>query len=303
MNINVSDIQQARIKRDSFLKMNYKPLQIIAESSEDVYYIYMIESKTNPKYRYIGKTKNIYDRALNYIRRLEYAQKYNHTSLRPIMQALLKNGIEDFVMYPIATVNGKENTGLLEQVFISKLHTHIDEQGLNVSTNIDTSGGIGHCGYAHSIDTKIKKSKPMIAINETDKVILIAVGGKILGDLLGVDKDQIKNVVRKPCHLGNWYIYYMNDADRDEITQKYKSKQFTSSYGFMRRRTDDDIYLQGATLVERFVENPSADIFADDPKYSEYKLIFVTYNPEYDNTPYTNSYKLGSIDEFLELLD
>lgn len=45
MNINVSDIQQARIKRDSFLKMNYKPLQIIAESSDDVYYIYMIEIK------------------------------------------------------------------------------------------------------------------------------------------------------------------------------------------------------------------------------------------------------------------
>lgn len=302
MNINVSDIQQARIRRDSFLNMNYKPLMITAESNDDLYYIYMIESKTNPQFRYIGKTKNIYDRALNYIRTYDRMKKNPHW-IRPISQAIYQNGIDDFIMYPIATVNGKENTGILEQLLIKKLHTHIDEDGLNVDTHIDVSGGTPHCGYVHSVDTKIKKSKPMMAINDKSKTILIAVGGKILGDYLNTSKDMIKNVIRRPCHLRDWYIYYLNDADRDDITAKYKSKRVCNINGILRYRTEDDDYLQGADLVERFADSPSPYIFSEDPKYSEYKIIFVNYNREYDNSPFSDSYKLCPLEEFLDMLD
>ena len=302
MNINVSDIQQARLKRDSFLKMNYKPLLMTAESNEDLYYIYMIESKTRPSFKYIGKTKNIYDRALNYIRSVERMKK-NPKWIQPIIQALYDDGIDDYVMYPIATINGKENAGILEQVLIKKFHTLITEEGLNVSTTIDTSGGTPHCGYAHSIDTKIKKSKPMMAINDKTKTIVIAIGGKILGDLFQTSKDCIKNVIRKPCRLRDWYIYYLNDDDRNEITNKYKSKRVCNINNTLRLRTDTDPYLQGNNLVERFVENPSADIFADDEKYSEYNIIFVTYNREYEENPFTTSYKLCPLDDFLALLD
>lgn len=302
MNINVSDIQQARIRRDSFLNMNYKPLMITAESNDDLYYIYMIESKTNPHFRYVGKTKNIYDRALNYIRTYDRMKK-NPRWIRPISQAIYQNGIEDFIMYPIATVNGKENTGVLEQILIKKLHTHIDEDGLNVDTHIDVSGGTPHCGYAHSIDTKIKKSKPMIAINDKTKTILIAIGGKILGDYLNTSKDMIKNVIRRPCHLRDWYIYYLNDVDRDEITSKYKSKRVYNINGVFRFRTEDDDYLQGAEFVERFADSPSQYIFAEDPKYSEYKVIFVNYNREYDNSPFSDTYKLCPLEDFLDMID
>ena len=303
MNLNVSDLQQARLKRDAFLKMHYKPLLMTASSNDDLYYIYMIEGP-EPRHRYIGKTKNIYDRALNYIRRVEAIKTEDDAFWsRPIDQALYDNGIENFIMYPIATANGKEEAGVIEQILIRKLHTSIDEEGLNVRTNIDISGGTPHCGYPHSVDTKIKKSKPIMAINDASKTILIAIGGKILGDMLQVSKDQIKNVIRKPCRLRDWYIYYLNDDDRNEITAKYKSKRVCNINNTFRLRTDTDPYLQGCNLVERFSENPSADIFVDDEKYSDYNVIFVTYNREYNENPLTTSYKLCPLDDFLNLLD
>lgn len=302
MDINVTEIQKARIKRDALLDMHHKPLLLTAPTNDDIYYIYVIENRTNGK-RYIGKAKNIYDRALNYIRRVEAYDKKGQTYARPITQAMHDEGVDNFIMYPIATTNGKEDAAYLEQAFIAKFKTLYNENGYNVATWLDFSGDTPHCGYAHSIDTKIKKSKPMIAINDTTKVILIAVGGKILGDLFGVSKDLIKNVIRRPCRLREWYIYYLNDADRDEITSKYKSKRTCNINGIMRLRNENDPYLHHLELVERFAENPSADIFEDSNEYKDYKIIFVTYNREYDNSPLTTSYKLCPLEDFLALLE
>lgn len=302
MNINVSDIQQARLKRDSFLNMNYKPLEIIADSNDNLYYIYMIAHKSNFKLKYIGKTKNIYDRALNYIRNVETYSKDTTKWARPITKALYSEGINSFIMYPIATVNGKENAGIIEQMLIRKHHTHISEEGLNVSLTVDMSGNNTRTGCPHSVDTKIKKSKPMIAINNESKTILIAIGGKILGDLLNASKDLIKNVIRKPCHLRDWYIYYLNEYDREDILQKYLNKQTKNVPGIKLYRSESDDYVIGSKFVGRFVDNPSKDVIAES-EYSDYNVIFVTYNPDYDNSPLTASYKLCSLDDFLNLIN
>ena len=302
MNIEVSDIQQARIRRDFLLKMNHKPLEIIAENKDNLYYIYMIESKTNPKYRYIGKAKNIYDRALNYIRTYDRLSESHH-HMRPIDKALYENGLNDFIMYPIATVNGKEEAGIIEQILIKKHHTLINEEGLNVRTDIDISGGKSHAGHAHNVATKTKKSKALMAIDNKSKVILISVGGKILGDFLHTTKDMIKNVTRRPCHLRDWYIYYLNTSDREDIVKKYTSKRTSNAFGINRLRDETDEYIHGANLVDRFVDSPSPYIFADDPNYSEYTVAFIDYNPESDNNLLATTYVVRSLDDFMNLLD
>lgn len=215
--VRKTDMEKTRDARDNFLKISYSPNFIMPDNYKNKYFIYIIKNLTNNKL-YVGKCKNIYDRANNYI---WHYNNPNHFDRRPIHKAISSYGIDKFVMYPIEVCDSKEQAGYKENFYITSLNTTDRSIGYNVETNIDNRKSIaGSHGYKHTIETKIKKGKPVICINPESKCVFIAVGMKIFGDYMNTSKDLIKNCARRPCMYKGYYIIYLNDNDRDEILQK-----------------------------------------------------------------------------------
>jgi group I intron endonuclease len=275
MNIRESNNEVIARYRDKFLRMDHDNLYVRASRSTDIYYIYVIHNQSNGK-KYVGKAKNIYDRAAAYIRehiRKDESEGYVHAKQRPIMQAINNYGIENFIMYPIATCDDINKAGYLEQTFINSLHT-LWPEGYNISTTIDTRLHPTN-GYPHSVATKILKSKFIACINPDSRDFIIASGMKIFGDFLHTSKDIVKNCARKPCKHRGYFVIYLNDSDRIAMKEKQEKKYANylngATYGSIFSDRGDE-YNHYVDLVETFLEEPNSE------KLMGYKTSFLTYD-------------------------
>lgn len=190
-------------------------------------YIYCIENiKTHKKYigavysNWTGIEKpdplnQLRKRASNYI--YEYhSAKENKTNVsmkftRPIIQALANEGIENFIMYPIAETT-KANHSSMEKMLIAALDTI--NNGYNV---IPGGGGVSRLGTPHTAKGKLLRSDGIICININQKQIIFADSMKLFGDFMGSSKDMIKNSNRKGRPYKGWFIFYLNDEKRNYI--------------------------------------------------------------------------------------
>lgn len=189
-------------------------------------YIYCIENKaSHKKYigsvysRMIGNNKPIpltqlRKRASNYIYEYNKAVKDMTSAkqfLRPIMLAMINEGFDNFIMYPIAETD-RSNHSYLEKYFISQYDT------LNNGYNVNPAGAnMYKIGTRLTAKDKIIRSESILAINPNKKELILSDSMKLFGDYLSSSKDMIKNANRTGRPYKGWFIFYTNPEKRHYV--------------------------------------------------------------------------------------
>lgn len=286
MDLNKTRTQKIRAIREKFLDTDHCEL-LHDDGSISSYTVYVIMNKFNHKL-YVGKCKNLTDRASLYIRTfLSNNAKYN---MRPIAKAIQEEGILSFLMFPVARYKSNWDACVAEVELIRKLNTTNPEVGYNAHDHFDFHPMQVPHTYSHSIDTKIVKGKLMLCIHPELMVVYVAVGMKIFGDLVGANKDIVKNCAKRPCKCRGFHVYYLNKEDREAMYEiRQNRKVFNDSRGESNTQ-----YCELYEYVNKFAESPDPKIFTD----LGYEIYFLTYNDELCSE---RLYDIQPIENFLQI--
>ena len=246
--------------------------KIAPEYTEDVPfgYIYCIENiVTHKKYigsvysLMIGKDKPIPStqlrkRASNYIYEYNKVMK-DETSARqfrrPIILAMVKDGFDNFIMYPLAETN-PENHGDMEKFFINKFDTI--KNGYNVNP---AAANMHKVGTKLMAKDKLLRSEGIISVNLNRKELIISDSMKLFADYLGSSKDMIKNSNRKARPYKGWFIFYIDTEKRhyilngildDSLTKNGNGHSDAAKTHYKELVSIIDEYLRDFTLGEQF---------------------------------------------------
>ena len=248
-------------------------------------YIYCIENKRNHK-RYIGSTYSIWKgisrpsvfsqlrkRASQYI--YEYNKAVSSASTmtktyRPIIQALLNEGIENFRMFPLMETH-QSNHLAAENYFISKYDTI--KNGYNIHRGNIRGNPIGR---KMSRDDKISRSNEIIAVNMDLEAIIVSDSMKLFGDYISTTKDMIKNSVRSGRACYGWFIFYTDASKRKDILFHKVLSNGLSSPGAIHNRNHSSkskkLYKDLELAISEYLDNSLSERFStfdrlDDLRY------------------------------------
>lgn len=235
-------------------------------------YIYCIENKISHK-KYIGSTYSIWvgivnadisvplrKRASSYIYEYNHAKKYSTDAqklFRPIIQAMVHDGIENFIMYPIAETT-KSNHSSAELYFIDKF------DAINNGYNVHRKGGaFNRVGYGRKLNAQEKKlrSEPVVCINLERKQLMFSDSMKLFADYIGTSKDMIKNVVRLLCTYKGWFVIYDNANKRRALISAIETKSIL-------HQKDRSIADKRIALIKELSD--AIDMFEEDYTKSKY---------------------------------
>ena len=233
-------------------------------------YIYCIENKKNGKF-YIGATYSLYKDVVEpgefaqlKKRVNQYIYEYNEgremvpsmrATLRPIVRAMVEEGIENFVMYPISET-GYKNHNDLEKFFINKYRafTH----GYNTN-----QGGKAKMIYQKPLSAASKKvrSQEIICINLNQKKILFSDSMKLFADYMGSTKDMIKNTVRGGNQYKGWFCFYTDWQEREDAINKIINDQGNKERPVSdKRKVFLKNFHQNLTV---YLSKPDSEMFSD----------------------------------------
>ena len=235
-------------------------------------YIYCIENKKNGK-KYIGSTHSIYQGVENpsrlailYKRMNEYIYEYNSDlkkspsiieTLRPIARAMVKEGIENFVMYPVAETTAR--THAAKEAYFMDLYDTV-ENGYNVAKVRGTGPIItDNPGRLQSIEERRGRSEPILAINLNDRSMVFAESMKLFADYLGTTKDMIKNQARSGRNYKGWFVFYKKAAKREEVFRRIFSDELgIQANGCSRNHSEKSkkFYKELYDSVNEFLRDP-----------------------------------------------
>ena len=239
-------------------------------------YIYCVENKLNQK-KYIGSTHSNWNDIqkpdpINILRKRasQYIYEYNsgiersestRKLLRPIIRAMVEDGIENFMFYPLAET--QEYTHIkAENYFIDKLDT------ITNGYNARAKGVWGNSiGRTLTIQDKILRSDKVLAINLNQKKLVFADSMKLLGDFLGTSKDIIKNNNRSGrSHMG-WFIFYINREKRFYVLDHFV---INDNLGIQKRgnpryhsESSKKFYSELYDSVSSYIDRSKSELFTD----------------------------------------
>ena len=195
-------------------------------------FIYCIENINNKK-KYIGYVYSVWvanqrplaytqlrKRASNYLYEYNYVLKNGIENskkfLRPIIKAMIEEGFENFIMYPIAETTRLTHF-LAENYFINLFNTinnGYNKNRVNISNKYKTKSTY------HSAEAKKLRSEPVFCINPATKEIIHSDSLKLFGDYMNSAKDMMKNTVRKGRPYKGWFIFYVDNQKRELVLYK-----------------------------------------------------------------------------------
>lgn len=250
-------------------------------------YVYCIENKKNGK-KYIGssysrwmdvKNPSVWNqlrkRATNYIYDYNNLVKSikedprNISSGRPIIRAMYEEGIENFVMYPLAETIEDQHFAA-EEYFIKKYDT------VNNGYNFQSVNGKyhrfrNHMGTPHTEEEKKKRSTEIICISPSTKKIIFADSMKLFGDYMNSSKDMIKNSVRKCRPYKGWYCFYTDYDKRNHIIQ-INVLGDGLPVGHRHSKESAEISVEFHNEITKYLKNKDSKIF------QEYSVEELRYN-------------------------
>jgi len=230
-------------------------------------FIYCIENKKDGK-KYIGSTYSVWTGIANpdmivplKKRASTYLYEYNHATLttkgalevqRPIIQAMVTEGIENFVMYPVAETT-KYTHKDVELYFIKKFDTI--KNGYNY---LNTGGFHNRGGLSRPMTEAEKKqrSEPIIAVNLNLKQLVFADSMKLFGEYMETSKDMIKNKARSAGTHKGWFVFYTNESKRHEVLKNVIEGEIS--------------YIKAAKLSSKKIEFYKGLVFAIDGYLKDY---------------------------------
>ena len=227
-------INESKLERNRRLLSNFltdrpidKKYQIDREKYGNPFgFIYCIENiNTHKKYigatyaKWVGTVKidpitQIKKRATDYLYEYNIAIDKHLSAfrlVRPMTQAMVDEGFENFIMYPIAETT-KANHREAELYFITKFDTI--KNGYN--SKFDASN-INKKGHPISAAGKKSRGNEVIAINLNQKELIFSDSAKLFGDYMNSSKDMIKNCIRTGGQYKGWFIFYTDKVKRDNV--------------------------------------------------------------------------------------
>ena len=191
-------------------------------------YIYCIENIKNNN-KYIGSTYSIWTgsrpsvmsqlgkRASHYLYEYNSAIKMISSNKdvpikynRPIIAAMVQDGFENFIMYPIAETTREVHIAA-EQFFINKYNTI--ENGYNLVKAVSLPGySLSHRNM--TANEKQIRSENIICINNNEKKIIFSDSMKLFADYMNTGKDMIKNCNRMGRPYKGWFVFYIDNEKR-----------------------------------------------------------------------------------------
>ena len=183
-----------------------------------VIYIYLIENVKTGK-KYVGKTTNIKNRISQYIR-----ASYIENNNRDITKALYEEGIENFKMR-IIDLASNDIEGCDKEKYYIRYYDCVNN-GYNKnyeSTFCLTNRNTSNYGHKHSIETKIKKSKMVAAVNLKRQEIIFSIGMKCIADCIGTTKDIVSHAFNRCGKIYEYNIIALHPSDIAKQNAKIKN--------------------------------------------------------------------------------
>lgn len=242
-------------------------------------YIYCIENINSHK-KYIGSVYSVMignnkpipytqlrKRASNYLYEYNRVLKDKTTAkqfLRPIILAMIDEGFNNFIMYPIAETNKNNHTNM-EKFFIKFYNT------INNGYNVNPAGAnMNKIGTKLMAKDKLLRSEGIIAINPIRKELIFSDSMKLFGDYMESSKDMIKNSNRKGRPYKGWFIFYINDEKRHFVLY---NNVINDTYVPVNERHSEKAKLFYKELVS------IVDLYLRDFAKSDYFPNFTILNP------------------------
>ena len=219
-----TSLRTAKEIKQKFLNMNVKILKKYRlDNNTPIYgYVYKITNLKNQKV-YIGKTTNISNRASQYIR--AFLNRTKNLDDRKITNAIINEGIENFVMEPIAECLNDDSLQKMEIYFIRKYKVCNEAYGYNENyssysiskryVNVTYNKRLSeiHKGMKYDRNTKMKKAKFICGVKPDKSEFYICAGMKLFGDFVGKSKDIIKNATKTQSTICGYYIIKLEYED------------------------------------------------------------------------------------------
>lgn len=300
MHANSNTIAYFR-ERFLFLSANRDPIDLKLFKGKCV--VYAIENIKTQK-TYIGKTTNILNRSNAYIYAYRNHDEKNPSSSRPIINAMLSEGIDNFMMYPLVVTPDRDSLALTERNLIVCLMRMDPNKLYNVSIPCgrDEYKMSSFKKYSQSIATKITKSKMIAAINPDTKQMYISTGMKLFSVFVGSSKDQVKNCAKRGIRHRGFYIIYLDTDYRAEVQDRRKNNQELMLKPYKEKRPNYhndkyEEYFYFVDLANTMIDEESDKCFTD----LGYTCKFLTYPDE--NPESVDLYKLDSTATFFDMLN
>lgn len=185
--------------------------------------IYRITNKTNGKF-YIGQTRDFERRMKDY----QYRVNAPNSNMEKIIAKYGKDNFE-YELIEECAINKLDER---EIYYIHKLDAMNPDIGYNmckggngakyIPDDVKIRMSFSHTGLKEKAITKQRKSKKVIAINDTD--LILADSGKLLGEYLGYGRDIVSHAISQPHILAGYYVYNWDYNTRHEKMEKFIRK-------------------------------------------------------------------------------
>lgn len=248
-------------------------------NDDNLIWVYKIINITNNKV-YIGKTKKLRQRALNYIS--AYLKGDMDTN---IFKAINTYGIRSFIMTPLEFALKGSSASIKEKYYIDKYDSI--ENGYNKclgSADYDKREG-SSVSTPQTLFSKFIKSKFVAAISPAENEIIFSTGLKLFGLVIGRSKDEIKSSAKRETKLDGYFIYYLN-------TEDFESQIDSAENKILKNRFFRDNKLQYHDFI--IYANKLISILNTDHE-SDMQLKFITQSNS------DKGYEFRKIEEFFEL--
>lgn len=257
---------------------------------------------------YIGATSNYSRRVMDYIK--ASARKYKEET-RYIEHAIYNKGLQLFTIEAIDF--GESTTELREKEdYYIKLYNTMYPNGLNELTSGYTSDAdrkVHHrkaTGILADAESKRKRSRPIIAIDNINKIVIYCDSAKLFGEVI---IDTTKDIVARCCRLGmrckGWFLFH---RDQESIFATHKAKLETTGYNneiydslyeLLKKNTPGQLVRQGWQVFKLNYEDNDAKylithVYSTEPPIPDITTTDASYINQFIVTPYDRSKDFGA---------